>query len=169
MLVTAGEAYAELVGHVRFGVAIDAPAPLTPFSGIGWACAAVAAGAWRAAGNDALGRTKRRRAAQPARCEGRGAEGRRCVNARRDQIIERLRRYERPSAIRLHVARGRTINLLPVFRAPRQRDRAEQAEIHRIGEVGIEVALLLAQRAELEAQLRTRAISRVQRLVHRQG
>jgi len=51
--VAAGQPHAQLIGDVCFGVAIGAPAPLAPATGVGWACSAVAARARRAAGDDA--------------------------------------------------------------------------------------------------------------------
>src|SRR5207248_10373141 len=77
MLVTAGKADAQLARDVRFGVAVDTPAPLAPAPGIGRAGAAVAARARRTAGNDALSRGR-----GPSGTEAAGSIGSRRVDAR---------------------------------------------------------------------------------------
>src|SRR5438045_9475708 len=110
MLVAAGNAHAELVGHVGFDVAVGAPAPVAPASRIGRTGAAVTA---------------------RARALGRGAS-RRCKNAGRDLDEERVRHGIRPAGVRLYVALGRTVDLLAVLGPPRQRDRAGEAQVDRI-------------------------------------
>src|SRR5262249_3860317 len=137
---------AERVGDVGFGVSINAPAPLAPATRVSRTGPAVAARARRTTGN--------------------------CANeieyAGRNLDIDVLRRCKWPSAIGLRITFRLSVDFFPIFSAPGKRDRAREMKINGIGEVRVEVPLLLAKRPELEARLRIRPVARIQRLAHRE-
>src|SRR5438270_4096703 len=96
MLIAAGETHAKLLRDIRFGIAVNAPAPLIPATCVGRTGTTIAAG---------------------ARALHRGSSDLR-VHAGRSLHIERVRDGVRPAAIGLRITRGRTVGFLPIFGAP---------------------------------------------------